>query len=128
MKRTQLLVIIAIIVIMAAVALPRAIKMQRISSAEHHVARIASGFAQYRRDTGQECKSIEDILRDKGIPGWLGPYIDEEMTRNPWGGGYEADLENQKIGIPGGDKAPDKHEFGGSEEISFSFSEDMNLE
>ena len=128
MKRTQLIVIVAIVVIMAAVALPRAIKMSRISKAERHVASIASGFAQYHRDTGQECKSIEDILRDKGIPGWLGPYINEEMTRNPWGGGYRADLEKQKIGIPGGDEAPDQYELGGSEEIGFSFSEDMNPE
>ena len=36
--------------------------------------------------------------------------------------------EKQKIGIPRGDVAPDQYEFGGSAEISFSFSEDMGLE
>ena len=128
MTRTQLIIIIAIIVVIAAIAVPRGVKMQRISSAERHVASMANGFAQYRRDTGQECNSIADLLKDPGITGWLGPYINEKMTRNPWGGGYKADIEKQKIGIPRGDAAPDQYEFGGSAEISFSFSEDMGLE
>lgn len=128
MTRTQLIVIIALIIVIAAIAVPRAIKMSRISSAEHHVASMAKGFALYLRDTGQECNSIADLLKDPGITGWLGPYFNEEMTRNPWGGGYEADSVTQKIGIPKGDAAPDQYEFGGSEEISFSFSEDMGLE
>ena len=125
MTRIQLIVIVAIIIVIAVIAVPRAIKMSRISDAEHTVASIADGFAQYRRDTGQECTSIAELLKDPGVAGWLGPYIKEKMTKNPWGGGYEADLKNKKIGIPKGDSAPDQYEFGGSAEISFSFSEDM---
>ncbi len=127
MTRIQLLVVVAIVIVIAAVAVPRAIKMSRISHAERHVVAIATGFAQYRVDTGQECTDIESLLKDPGIPGWMGPYINEKVTRNPWGGMYGVELKSQKVGIPKGDKAPDRYEFGGSEEISFSFAEEMSL-
>ena len=127
MTRIQMLVVMAIAIIISVIAIPRAIKMSRISRAERHALAIASGFAQYRTDTGQECSSIQLLLKDPGIPGWMGPYINEKMIRNPWGGTYGVQLESQKIGIPKGDKAPDRYEFGGSEEISFSFAEEMNL-
>jgi hypothetical protein len=56
----------------------------------------------------------------------MGPYISEKMIQNPWGGTYGVEPESQKIGIPKGDAAPDRYEFGGANEISFSFAEDMN--
>ncbi len=124
MTRIQFIIVVALAAIIAAIAVPRAVKMRRISHAEHHILTIASGFARYRADTGQECTKIEDILKDPDIPGWRGPYINSKVIRNPWGGKYG--IMSQEIGIPKGDAAPDRYEFGGSEEISFSFAEDMN--
>ena len=120
MTRIQVIVLIAIVVVIAAIAGPRAIKMSRISRAEHHLLTIASGFAGYRSDTGQECAKIEDLIENPGVDGWMGPYIQRETLQNPWGGGYS--VGSGKVGIPKGDSAPDEYEFGGSEEISFSFS------
>jgi hypothetical protein len=125
MTRIQLIIIVALVVIIAAIAGPRALKMSRISRAEQDAAVIAGGFARYRVDMGQECARVEDLMNDPGVPGWRGPYIDEKVIRNPWGGKYEVELGSQKIGIPRGDAAPDRYEFGGSEEISFSFAEDV---
>lgn len=127
MTRIQLVIVVAIAAVIVAIAVPRAVKMSRISRAEHHVMTIATGFARYRVDTGQECTKIENLLEDPGVHGWIGPYIDEKMIRNSWGGTYRIELKSQKVGIPKGDAAPDQYELGGSEEISFSFAEDMSL-
>jgi type II secretory pathway pseudopilin PulG len=118
MTRVQLVIVVAIAAVIAAIAVPRTVKMSRISRAEHHVLTIARGLAQYREDTGQECSRIENLLKNPGIPEWNGPYINEEVTRNPWGGTYKVESKSPKVGIPKGDKAPDQYEFGGSEEIS----------
>jgi len=121
MTRIQLVIVVAIAAVIATIAAPRAVKMSRISRAEYDILTIATGFAQYRADTGQECTKIEALLEDPGVTGWRGPYIDKKIIRNPWGGTYETELKSQKIGIPRGDKAPDQYEFGGSEEIGFNF-------
>jgi type II secretory pathway pseudopilin PulG len=123
MTRIQLVIVVVIAAVIAAIAVPRAVKMSRISRAEHHILTIATGFAQYRADTGRGCTKVEDLLEDPGFPGWMGPYIDKKIIRNPWGGTYGVELESQKVGIPKADKAPDQYEFGGSEEISFSFAD-----
>jgi len=128
MTRIQLVIVLAIAVIIVAIAGPKAVKISRIARAEHNVLTIASGCARYRTDTGHECTSMDDLLKDPGVPGWMGPYVKKKTTRTPWGGSYKVELKEMKVGIPKGDEAPDKHEFGGEEEISFSFAEDMNLE
>ena len=119
MTRIQIIIVIAIAVVIAAIAGPRAIKMSRISRAEQRILTIANGFASYRSDTGQECTKIEDLIENPGVDGWMGPYIQRKLLQNPWGGTYEA--ESGKVGIPKGDRAPDEYELGGSEEISFNF-------
>ena len=124
MTRIQFVIVVAIVIVIAVIAVPRAVKMSRISRAESHILSIATGFANYRTDTGQDCMRIEDLLNDPGVNGWMGPYISNKILQNPWGGTYETELESQRIGIPKGDKAPDRYEFGGSEEISFSCKSD----
>lgn len=122
MTRIQLLIVVAILAVIVAIAVPRAVKMSRISHVEHHVLTIANGFARYRLDTGQECTKIQELLEDSGVHGWMGPYINNKIVQNPWGGTYRVEPKSQKIGIPKGDAAPDRYEFGGSEEISSSFA------
>ena len=121
MTKIQLVIILALVAIIAFIAGPRWVKISHISKAEHASLTITSAFQQYQVDTGQECNSIESLLKDPGVSGWLGPYVSEKTTRNPWGGTYAVDTKNKKIGIPVGDKAPDQYEFSGSEEISFSY-------
>ena len=121
MTKIQLIIILALVAIITLIAVPRGVKISHVSKAEHASLTIASAFQQYQVDTGQECHSIESLLSDPGVSGWLGPYISEKTTHNPWGGTYAVDVKSKKIGIPVGDKAPDQYEFGGPEEISFSF-------
>lgn len=121
MTRIQLVIVLAVAAIIALIAIPRWMKISHITKAEHSALTIMSAFQQYQIDTGQECSNIESLLRDTGVSGWLGPYISEKTTHNPWGGIYAVDTKNKKIGIPVGDKAPDQYELGGSEEISFSY-------
>jgi type II secretory pathway pseudopilin PulG len=120
MTRIQVIILIAIVAVIAFIAGPRAIRMSRITRAEHNLLAIADGFAVYRADTGQECTKIENLIENPGVAGWMGPYIQRKSLQNPWGGRYVA--ESGKAGIPRGDNAPDEYELGGSEEISFSFS------
>jgi type II secretory pathway pseudopilin PulG len=121
MTRIQFVIVLALIILITAIATPRAIKISRLTKAEHYALTIASAFKQYQIDTGQECQSIDSLLNDNGVSGWLGPYINSKILRNPWGGTYAIELKKKKIGIPVGDKAPDQYELGGKEEISFSF-------
>ena len=121
MTRIQLIITIIIAAIIVAIAIPRAIVLSRINKAEHNALTIANGFKKYRQDTGQDCKSIQDLIVNPGIPGWAGPYIKEKVMRNPWNGTYVIDHENKRIVIPNNDKAPDRFELGGSEEIGYSF-------
>lgn len=123
MTRIQLVIVVALAAVIAAVAVPRAVKMSRISRAEGHVLAIATGFVRYRVDTGRESTEIKDLLEDPGMSGWMGPYIDKKMIRNPWGGTYGVESKSQKVGIPKEDKAPDQYKFGGSEEISSNFAD-----
>jgi len=127
MTRIQLIILVALVAIIIAIAAPKGIGQLRISKAENQTLAIAKAFTQFRKDAGLECNRIQDLLENPGVSGWMGPYIDINTTQNPWGGNYENDSIAQKIGIPKGDKAPDKFEFGGSEEISCSYSEDMHL-
>ncbi len=130
MTRIQLVFVVALVAIIAAIAGPRALKMQRISRAERDVLIIADAFIRYRVDTdGQECQKIDDLLEDPGVPGWMGPYISGKIIQsNPWGGKYGVEFGEQRVVIPEGDPAPDEYESGGSKEISFSYAKEMNLE
>jgi type II secretory pathway pseudopilin PulG len=121
MTRIQFVIVLALVVIITVVAVPRAIMVSRLTKAENRALTIASAFQQYRVDTGQECSTIDNLLNDSGVSGWLGPYISAKVVLNPWGGTYTIDSQKKKIGIPVGDKAPDQYEFGGADEISFSF-------
>ncbi len=121
MTRIQFVIVLVLVILISAIAAPRAIKISRLTKAEHYALTIASAFKQYKADTGQECSSIDNLLTDPGISGWLGPYISEKLLRNPWGGTYTIEQKNKKIAIPVGDKAPDQYELGGAEEITFSF-------
>ncbi|HGE70779.1 TPA: hypothetical protein ENX78_08090 [Candidatus Poribacteria bacterium] len=121
MTRIQLVIVLALIAVISIISVPRAVKLSRLSKAEHYALTISNAFQQYKADTGKECTSIESLLDSQGVSGWLGPYINKKVIKNPWGGTFAVDQKNKKIGIPVGDKAPDQYEFGGSEEISFSY-------
>jgi type II secretory pathway pseudopilin PulG len=121
MARIQLVIVLALVAIIAAISIPRAIKLTRLTKAEHYALTISSAFQQYKIDTGKECESIENLLSENSVSGWLGPYVSQKVINNPWGGVFAVDQKSKKIGIPVGDKAPDQYEFGGSEEISFSY-------
>ncbi len=131
MTRIQLVIVVALVAVIAAIAGPRALKMQRISRAERDTLIIADAFIRYRVDTdGQECQKIDDLLeKPGGVPGWMGPYVSRKLIQNnPWGGKYGVDFEKQRVVIPEEDPAPDEYESGSSKEISFSYAKEMNLE
>jgi len=69
MTRVQIIIVVAIMAVIAAIAIPRAVKISRISQAERDVLEIAKGFSQYRIDTDQECKKIEDLIMNPEFRG-----------------------------------------------------------
>ncbi len=130
MTRIQIVIVVVLVAIIAAMAGPRALEMRRISHAEVDVLVIADGFIKYRVDAnGQECQRIADLLDDPGVSGWMGPDISRELLQgNPWGGKYEIEPGKQRVFIPKGDPAPDEYELGSRGEISFSYAKEMKLE
>ena len=99
MTRIQLVIILALVAVISIIAVPRWVKMSHITKAEHAALTITSAFQQYQVDTGQECNSIESLLKDSGVSGWLGPYISEKTMCNPWGGSYAFDTKSKKIKV-----------------------------
>ena len=91
----ELLVVIGIIAILAAVVAPnafKAVEKSKIATAEADTKAIGTAYSSYHIDT---TKYITDatkanLVTDPGsaVPGWNGPYIERIKDKNPWGGNY----------------------------------------
>lgn len=53
--------------------------------AETQLETLASKVEQYRMDTGQLPASLEALVSNPGVNGWLGPYVRKaEDLQDPW--------------------------------------------
>lgn len=80
--------------------------------AETQIQTIAAQIEQYNSDVGEYPRSLEDLVNDPQINGWLGPYINAKQLKDPFnkplqynipGENSEFDLASYgKDGQPGG--------------------------
>ena len=114
----ELLVVIAIIAILAAVVAPnafRAIEKAKISGSMADVRAMKTGAISYYGDTGVwpfdgigiAAAPINGFIRDDGVAGWDGPYLEKWPQLARWGGVYtfENDSAVDWDGAGGGDLA-----------------------
>jgi general secretion pathway protein G len=48
------------------------------------VQTLAQKVQSYEMDTGRLPPSLDALVTDPGVPGWLGPYAKEAELRDPW--------------------------------------------
>ena len=111
----ELLVVIAIIAILAAVVAPnafRAIEKAKISGSMADVRAMKTGAISYYGDTGVwpldgigvAVAPINGLVRNDGVAGWDGPYLEKWPQLARWGGVYtfENDSAVDWDGVAGG--------------------------
>lgn len=51
---------------------------------EVQVEKLSAAVESYNSDVGEYPRSLEDLSKDPGISGWLGPYADEKDLKDQW--------------------------------------------
>lgn len=118
MTRVQLLILIGLTVLIAALALPPWLQYRKVSQADGHVEEISIAIQKYHRYTNEYPKALDDLIADPGIEGWRASSL-ESLPETPWGGVYQLLADSYKVCIPANHpSAPEKYRLGGIAEIS----------
>ena len=115
-----MLVVIAIIAILAAVVAPnafRAIEKAKISGSMADVRAMKTGAISYYGDTGVwpgdgigiAAAPINGLVRNDGVAGWDGPYLEKWPQLARWGGAYT--FKNNSIRDWNGDGGGDTSRY-----------------
>lgn len=127
MTRLQLLILIAITVLIGILSFPPWLEHRKVSTADIDVETLAVAIKKYYRHTGSYPTNLEALVRDPGVDGWRGNYL-ESIPETPWGGRYVLLQEGYKVGIAKNhSRAPQKYRIGGVAEISRVYHADTRL-
>ena len=99
----ELLLVITIISILAAVALPRFFgrsQEARMAAARQTiVGTFGIALDLYEQDVGHYPQSLEELTTAAGSLNWRGPYINDiRIPRDPWGNEYQYRYPSQLTG------------------------------
>lgn len=118
MTRVQLLILIGLVVLIAALSLPPWLQYRKVGQADGDVEVIAIAIQKYHRYTGEYPKALEDLITDPGVEGWRSSTL-ESLPETPWGGRYQLLPDSYKVCIPADHpRVPEKYRVGGIAEIS----------
>jgi general secretion pathway protein G len=85
----EVLLVVAILGILAAVALPRLtgrMEQSQISTARSTLSSIGSALNLYELDMGRYPSSLQDLItQPSSAANWQGPYLQKGMPKDPWG-------------------------------------------
>lgn len=51
---------------------------------EVQIEKLSAAVESYNSDVGEYPRTLEDLSKDPGISGWLGPYADDKDLKDPW--------------------------------------------
>ncbi|MDE0301518.1 MAG: type II secretion system protein GspG [Candidatus Poribacteria bacterium] len=119
MTRTQLLILVGIVILIAALSLPPYLEYDRkVKTADTDVDIIAGAIKRFHKHTNEYPRKLEDLVTDPGVEGWNGSYL-EEIPKTPWGGSYQLLPAIYKVCISlKHPRVPEKYKHGGVAEIS----------
>ena len=119
MTRTQLLILVGIVILIAALSLPPYLEYGRkVMPADNDVGMIAGAIKKFYKHTKEYPKTLDDLVANPGIEGWKGSYL-EEIPQTPWGGSYQLLPDIYKVCISANHpRVPEKYRHGGIAEIS----------
>jgi general secretion pathway protein G len=88
----EILLVVVIIGILAAVAIPRLggrVKQAQIAAAQADVNNIGMALRLYEVDNGAYPGSLSGLVTSPGAaPNWRGPYLEKGIPKDPWGNDY----------------------------------------
>ena len=89
----EILLVVVIIGILAAVAVPRLggrVGQSQIAAARAGVGAISTAIDLYETDNGKLPESLQSLITKGSEPNWNGPYIRKaEGLKDPWGMEYQ---------------------------------------
>ena len=89
----EILLVVVIIGILAAVAVPRLggrVGQSQIAAARAGVGAISTAIDLYETDNGKLPESLQNLITKGSEPNWNGPYIRKaEGLKDPWGVEYQ---------------------------------------
>ena len=111
---TELLLVVAILAIMAALVLPRfagSTEKARIAAAKTQIANFSTALNRYETDTGNYPRDLQSLLQAPGdARGWSGPYMEgRTLPTDPWDNPYlyESPGKNNAYGFDLSSAGPD---------------------
>ena len=119
MTQTQLLILVGIVVVVAALSLPPYLEYDRkVMPADNDVDMIAGAIKKFHKHTNTYPVRLEDLVTNPGLEGWKGSYL-EDLPETPWGGSYQLLPDIYKVCISADHpRVPEKYKHGGIAEIS----------
>ena len=127
MTRLQLILLVVIAILIAALAFPPWQEYRKVSSADVAVETLAVAIKKYFKHTGGYPTHLGALVKDPGVEGWRGNYVDA-LPETPWGGNYVLHQDSYKIGIARNHaRVPEKYRIGGVAEISRVYLIDARL-
>jgi len=119
MTLIQTLIILALIIIIVVLTLPKLREEMNVRQADNDVNEIAEACVKYWKKNGQYPTDFDQLISS----GYL-----NQIPSNPWGGRYVIDENAHKVGIPTDDpNVPEKYKLGGIAEISKVYKEGASL-
>jgi len=89
---TELLLVVAILAIMAALVLPRfsgVTERTNITAAKTQISTFAMACDRYEIDVGSYPKTLEAlVVQPADVQNWSGPYLSKGIPKDPWGNAY----------------------------------------
>lgn len=124
MTRTQLLILVALVILIGALSLPPYLEYDRkVMPADNDVDMIAGAIKKFYKHTKEYPQKLEDLVTDPGIEGWKGSYL-ADVPETPWGGSYQLMPDIYKVCISANHpRVPEKYRHGGVAEISRVYHE-----
>jgi general secretion pathway protein G len=91
-----MLVVVTIIALFSALVLPKFFKRAdaaRVTAARAQINGFMTALGAYKLDTSQWPSTEQGLqalrVRPQGIPNWNGPYLPQEVPKDPWSRPYE---------------------------------------
>ncbi|HPO90016.1 MAG TPA: type II secretion system major pseudopilin GspG [Victivallales bacterium] len=87
----EIAIVIAVIALLGTLTAPlyfRHLKKARQSTAKTQVMLLQQAILDFKIDTGKIPSSLDDLVKNPGVKGWDGPYLQGNLPKDPWGNDY----------------------------------------
>lgn len=95
----ELLLVLVILALIAGLVLPSIIGQAegaKAKAASSQISRLSMAVESYYLDTGNTPSRLEDLVENpNGTAGWNGPYVKNQLLKDPWGREYQFESPGQ---------------------------------